>query len=208
MKIQNPFRLGLLGGLGVLVADRHRRDRRLARHRPHLRGCGALPRARPRPAGDLAREAQVPATARDRHASWSGCSAVFAGLVFAIIPVISEQVGNAVMPCRGWSRASRRHGARTCSATFPWITVDDLLRASSDWSRTLDRHEHRRRRPPRRYRHRDRRHRRDHRADSHALLRRRRSTASSAASTSWCPRRAARRSSISPSRSARRSVAS
>lgn len=138
MKIQNAFRVGLLGGLGVLVAV----------------AIGAT-------IGSLATiltyvgAALFLALGLDPVVSWLqrhkfprplaivtvlvGVLAVFAGLILAIIPVIAEQVNNAVQTVPRLVAAFSDGTVRTwIEETFPWITVDDLLQGFEDWAKTLD----------------------------------------------------------------------
>lgn len=138
MKIQNAFRVGLLGGLGVLVAV----------------AIGAT-------IGSLATiltyvgAALFLALGLDPVVSWLqrhkfprplaivtvlvGVLAVFAGLILAIIPVIAEQVNNAVQTVPRLVQAFSDGTVRTwIEDTFPWITVDDLIKGVEDWASTLD----------------------------------------------------------------------
>ena len=138
MKIQNPFRLGLFGGLGVLVAM----------------GIGAT-------VGSLATiltyvgAALFLALGLDPLVTWLekhrfprplaivtvlvAVAGVFTGLVFAIIPVISEQVQTAVktVPAlitdfnNGTIPDNIKHA-------LPWLPVDGLIKNAQDWLNNLD----------------------------------------------------------------------
>jgi predicted PurR-regulated permease PerM len=138
LKIQNAFRVGLLGGLGVIVAV----------------AIGAT-------IGSLATiltyvgAALFLALGLDPVVSWLqrhkfprplaivtvlvGVMAVFAGLILAIIPVIIEQVNNAIATVPKLVEAFSDGTIRTwIEETFPWITVDDILTGITDWAKTLD----------------------------------------------------------------------
>lgn len=138
MKIQNAFRVGLLGGLGVIVAV----------------AIGAT-------IGSLATiltyvgAALFLALGLDPVVSWLerhkfprplaivtvlvAVMAVFAGLILAIIPVIIEQVNNAIATVPKLVEAFSDGTVRTwIEDTFPWITVDDILTGITDWAKTLD----------------------------------------------------------------------
>lgn len=138
MKIQNSFRVGLFGGLGVLVAV----------------GIGAT-------IGNLATiltyvgAALFLALGLDPVVSWLerhkfarplaivtvlvGVLAVVAGLVLAIIPVITEQVQTAIKTVPGIVNAFADGTVRTwVETTFPWLKVQDLLQGIIDWAKTLD----------------------------------------------------------------------
>lgn len=138
MKIQNSFRVGLLGGLGVIVAI----------------AIGAT-------IGSLATiltyvgAALFLALGLDPVVSWLerhkfprplaivtvlvGVLAVFAGLVLAIIPVIIEQVNNAIDGVPRLVQAFSDGTVRTwIEQTFPWLTVDEILTGITDWAKTLD----------------------------------------------------------------------
>jgi len=138
MKIQNSFRVGLFGGLGVLVAI----------------GIGAT-------IGSLATiltyvgaalflalglDPVVSWLERHKFPRWAaiitvlvGVLTVFAGLVLAIIPVITEQVQTAIKTVPGVIAAFSDGTVRTWfESTFPWLTVDELLNSITDWAKTLD----------------------------------------------------------------------
>lgn len=127
MKIQNPFRLGLFGGLGVLVAI----------------ALGAI-------VGSLGTvltwvgAALFLALGLDPLVSWlekkkfprplailtvlAGVLAVFSGLVFAIVPVIVEQVGNAVTAVPDLIDGIQNGEVReNILRALPWLPIDDVL---------------------------------------------------------------------------------
>ena len=138
MKIQNPFRLGLFGGLGVLLAV----------------AIGAT-------VGSLATiltyigAALFLALGLDPLVTWLekhkfprplaivtvlvAVLGVFVGLVFAIIPVITEQVNKAIKAVpgliNGFSDGTIRDNVQDA---FPWLNVDDMLTGVQDWFATLD----------------------------------------------------------------------
>jgi predicted PurR-regulated permease PerM len=138
MKIQNPFRIGLLGGLGVIVAI----------------GIGAT-------IGSLATiityvgAALFLALGLDPVVSWLerhkfprpmaivtvlvGVLAIFAGLIFAIIPVISEQVKTAIKTIPGLISGFRDGSLFTSiQDALPWVDVQQIVDGLQEWVRTLD----------------------------------------------------------------------
>ena len=127
MKIQNPFRLGLFGGLGVIVAI----------------ALGAI-------VGSLGTvltwvgAALFLALGLDPLVSWLekhkfprglaivtvlvGVLAVFAGLVLAIIPVIAEQVDTAITAVPELIEGIQNGEVRdNLLAALPWLPIDDIL---------------------------------------------------------------------------------
>ncbi len=138
MKIHNPFLIGLLGGLGVLLAV----------------GIGAT-------IGSLATiltyvgAALFLALGLDPIVSWLerkkfprplaivtvlvAVVGVFAGLVFAIIPVIIEQVQNAAKAVPALIQAFQDGTLRAnITAAFPWLDLDTVLTGIEDWVKTVD----------------------------------------------------------------------
>lgn len=138
MKIHNAFRVGLFGGLGVLVAV----------------GIGST-------IGSLATiltyvgAALFLALGLDPVVSWLerhkfprwlaiitvlvGVLAVFAGLILAIIPVIATQVRTAIETIPGVVKAFGDGTVRTwIEDTLPWLSVEELLTGITQWARTLD----------------------------------------------------------------------
>ena len=138
MKIQNPFRLGLFGGLGVLVAV----------------AIGAT-------VGSLATiltyigAALFLALGLDPLVTWLekhkfprplaiatalvAVLGVFAGLVFAIIPVITEQVQKAVKAVPGLISGFQDGSLREAiQEALPWLQIDDLLKQAQSFVENLD----------------------------------------------------------------------
>ena len=138
MKIQNPFRLGLFGGLGVLVAV----------------AIGAT-------VGSLAAiltyigAALFLALGLDPLVSWLekhkfprplaiitvlvAVLGVFVGLVFAIIPVITEQVNKAVKAIPGLINGFQDGTIRdNIQGALPWLDVDSILTGLQDWFKDFD----------------------------------------------------------------------
>jgi predicted PurR-regulated permease PerM len=138
VKIQNPFRIGLLGGLGVLVAV----------------GIGAV-------IGSLATvltyvgAALFLALGLDPLVSWLegrkfprwaailtelvAVLGVATGLVFAIIPVIVEQVNTAIRTVPGLiSDFNDGTLYEQISTALPWLPLDDLIAGAQDWIKDLD----------------------------------------------------------------------
>lgn len=138
MKIQNPFRLGLFGGLGVLVAV----------------AIGAT-------VGNLATiltyvgAALFLALGLDPIVTWLEkrklprplaivivlvvVLGIFVGLVFAIIPVITEQVNKAIKAVpdliNGFADGTVRDGIH---GALPWLDIDSAIKAVTDWFASLD----------------------------------------------------------------------
>ena len=138
MKISNSYRLGLLGGLGVLTAV----------------AIGAT-------VGSLATiityvgAALFLALGLDPIVSWlekhkfprplaivtvlGGVLIVFVGFILAIIPLIVAQVESAVRGIPELISGFRDGSLRDqLEASFPWLPIEDLLAASSDWAKSLD----------------------------------------------------------------------
>ena len=138
MKIQNPFRLGLFGGLGVIVAI----------------GIGAT-------VGSLATiltyigAALFLALGLDPLVTWLekkkfprplaiatvlvAVFAVFAGLVFAIIPVITEQVQRAVKAVPDLVNGLTDNSIKeSVQSALPWLDVDGLITGFQNWFTSLD----------------------------------------------------------------------
>ena len=138
MKIQNPFRLGLFGGLGVLVAV----------------GIGAT-------IGSLASvltyvgAALFLALGLDPLVTWLekhkfpralaivtvlvAVLGVFVGLVFAIIPVITEQVNKAIKTVPGLINGFADGTIpENVQKALPWLDVDGILDSIVDGVRNFD----------------------------------------------------------------------
>ncbi|MDH6181394.1 putative PurR-regulated permease PerM [Microbacteriaceae bacterium SG_E_30_P1] len=138
MKIHNAFRLGLLGGLGVLVAIAI--GGTLVSLATILTYVGA---------------ALFLALGLDPVVSWLqrhkfprplailtvlvGVLAVFAGLILAIIPVISDQVDRAIRTVPGFVNSFFDGTARKAiQDALPWLNVDDALQGVQQWLNDLD----------------------------------------------------------------------
>ncbi|CAN5376054.1 AI-2E family transporter [soil metagenome] len=138
MKIQNPFRLGLFGGLGVLVAV----------------AIGAT-------VGNLATiltyigAALFLALGLDPLVTWLekhkfprplaivtvlvAVLGVFVGLVFAIIPVITEQVNKAIKAIPGLINGFQDGTiAENIQNALPWLEVAGAVKGVQEWFATLD----------------------------------------------------------------------
>lgn len=138
MKIQNAFRVGLLGGLGVLVAVAI--GSTVTSLATILTYVGA---------------ALFLALGLDPVVSWLerhkfprplailtvlvGVLAVFAGLIFAIVPVIIDQVQKATQTIPKFVDSFFDGTMRQfITDTFPWIPIDDALNGLQNWLATLD----------------------------------------------------------------------
>jgi predicted PurR-regulated permease PerM len=128
VKIQNAFRLGLFGGLGVLVAVVIGGG--IASLAMILTYVGA--------ALFLALGVDPAVSFLQRHkfprpiaiiTVLVGILTVFAGLIFAIIPVIAEQVGNLISQVPGIIEAFGEEGMVQSwwATTLPWIPLSDVL---------------------------------------------------------------------------------
>ena len=138
MRILNPFRAGLFAGLGVLVAI----------------GIGAAFTS----IGQILTyvgAALFLALGLDPIITWLetrkvprwaaiiivlvAFAALIAGLVFAIIPVIADQVGKAVDAIPGViDRFANGEIAAWLSTTFPWLPTQSLADSALEWISTLD----------------------------------------------------------------------
>lgn len=138
MKIQNAFRVGLLGGLGVLVAVAI--GATITSLATILTYVGA---------------ALFLALGLDPVVSWLerhrfprplaivtvlvGILAVFAGLVFAIVPVIVEQVQTAIKTVPRFIDSFFDGTMRDAiQEAFPWLNLEDALNGLQNWLATLD----------------------------------------------------------------------
>lgn len=138
MKIQNPFRLGLFGGLGVLVAV----------------SIGAA-------VGSLATiltyvgAALFLALGLDPLVTWLekqkfprplaivtvlvAVLGVVAGLVFAIIPVITDQVNRAIKTVPGLINGFADGSIpQNIQKALPWLDVEGIIKSFRDWVTNLD----------------------------------------------------------------------
>jgi predicted PurR-regulated permease PerM len=134
MKIQNPFRLGLLAGLGVLVAILI--GSAVADLATILTYIGA--------AVFLALGLDPLVTWLEKHhvkrpiailITLVGVLGIFAGLVFALIPVITEQVANLTTLVTKSLIPSIQDNSliNDLSEALPWLQVDALLKQAGDF---------------------------------------------------------------------------
>ncbi|MGV8876930.1 MAG: AI-2E family transporter [Rhodoglobus sp.] len=138
MKILNPFRLGLLGGLGVLVAVGLGQTMiALATILTYVGAALFLA---------LGLDPVVTWLEKKKFPRWTailtvlvGVLGVFAGLIFAIIPVIAEQVRTASLAIpqlvSGFLDGTIKENIE---AAFPWLNVQDLLGGITTWLTSLD----------------------------------------------------------------------
>jgi len=138
MKILNPFRLGLLGGLGVLVAvGIGQTIISLATILTYVGAALFLA---------LGLDPLVSWLEKHKFPRWTailtvlvGVLGVFAGLVFAIVPVISEQVRTAANAIPRLVTALFDGTIReNVEATLPWLDVQELLDGFTSWVTELD----------------------------------------------------------------------
>ncbi|MBH0129427.1 AI-2E family transporter [Salinibacterium sp. NK8237] len=138
MKILNPFRLGLLGGLGVLVAvGIGEAIISLATILTYVGAALFLA---------LGLDPVVTWLETRKFPRWTailtvlvGVLGVFTGLVFAIVPVIAEQVSNAAQAIPRLVTAFFDGTVRESVETaFPWLDVQDLLDGFNAWVVDLD----------------------------------------------------------------------
>jgi len=138
VKIQNPFRLGLFGGLGVLVAVAI--GTTVGSLATILTYIGA--------ALFLALGLDPLVTWLEKHkfpralaivAVLVAVLAVFAGLVFAIIPVITEQVNKAIKTVPGLINGFADGTIpENVQKALPWLNVDEIIKGVQDWFAELD----------------------------------------------------------------------
>lgn len=138
MKILNPFRLGLLGGLGVLVAvGIGQTVISLATILTYVGAALFLA---------LGLDPVVTWLETKKFPRWTailtvlvGVLGVFTGLIFAIVPVIAEQVRNAseAIPrlVTAFFDGTVRESVETA---LPWLNVQDLLDGFNVWIADLD----------------------------------------------------------------------
>jgi len=138
MKILNPFRLGVLGGLGVLVAVAI--GQTVVSLATILTYVGAALFLA------LGLDPVVTWLENKKFPRWTailtvlvGVLGVFTGLIFAIVPVIAEQVSNAVKATPRLVTAFFDGTVReNVEAAFPWLDVQDLLDGFNSWVAELD----------------------------------------------------------------------
>jgi predicted PurR-regulated permease PerM len=138
VKIQNPFRFGLFGGLGVLIAIAI--GSTIGSLATILTYVGA--------ALFLALGLDPLVTWLEKHrfprplaivTVLVAVLAVFAGLILAIIPVITEQVQNAIKAVpdliAGFNDGTIKENIENA---FPWLNVQELLDGVNGWIKSLD----------------------------------------------------------------------
>ena len=134
MKIQNAFRLGLLGGLGVLVAVAI--GGAVATLSTILTYIGAALFLA------LGIDPAVSWLEKHRFPRWAailtvmlGILAVFAGLIFAVVPVIVDQVNNLLSNLPGFIATVTRTGWVTdAQKNLPnWIDLNGLINNAGTW---------------------------------------------------------------------------
>ena len=137
MKIQNAFRLGLLGGLGVLVAVGI--GSAVASLSTILTYIGA--------ALFLALGIDPAVSWLERHKFPRALAiltvliailAVFVGLIFAVVPVIVDQVHNLISSLPDFiATVTRTTWIRGTQKNLPdWINLNDLITQSGNWLRS------------------------------------------------------------------------
>jgi predicted PurR-regulated permease PerM len=138
VKIHNPFRLGLLAGLGVLVAIAI--GTAVVQLGVILTYVGAALFIA------LGLDPVVSWMARKGVPRWlailitiSAVISVFVGLVFAIVPVITEQVNKLLGQIPDLVEFFTQGGARQwAESTFPWLEVDDVVAEVVKWTQDAD----------------------------------------------------------------------
>lgn len=134
MKIQNAFRLGLLGGLGVLVAVAI--GGAVATLSTILTYIGAALFLA------LGIDPAVSWLEKHRFPRWAAILtvmlailAVFAGLIFAVVPVIVDQVNNLLSNLPGFIATVTRTGWVTdAQKNLPnWIDLNGLINNAGTW---------------------------------------------------------------------------
>jgi predicted PurR-regulated permease PerM len=134
MKIQNAFRLGLFGGLGVLVAVLIGTGLgNLATILTYV-GAALFLALGVDPAVSFLEKHKVPRPLAI-VAVLTAILAVFAGFIFAIIPVIAEQVGNLITQVpRLVQDIGGLEGLEEWWGTYiNWIKYDDALKNVQEW---------------------------------------------------------------------------
>lgn len=134
MKIQNAFRLGLFGGLGVLVAVLIGTGiGNLATILTYV-GAALFLALGVDPAVSFLEKRKVPRPLAIL-AVLTGILSVFAGFIFAIIPVIAEQVGNLITQVPRVIRdVTEQDLLREWWTTYVnWVEYDDALKNVQDW---------------------------------------------------------------------------
>lgn len=138
MKIQNSFRVGLFGGLGVLVAVAIGATvGSLATILTYVGAALFLA---------LGLDPVVSFLERHKFPRWLaivtvlvGVLAVFAGLILAIIPVIIDQVQKAIKTVPDFVNGFFDGTIRTAiEEAFPWLDLQQVLDGFTNWIATLD----------------------------------------------------------------------
>lgn len=134
MKIQNAFRLGLLGGLGVLVA--------LAIGEAIVTLSTILTYIGAALFLALGIDPAVSWLERHRFPRWSAIlivlvaiAGVFVGLVFSVIPVIADQVNNLITNLPGFVKTvSNAQWVPAVQHNLPaWINLNDIINNAGTW---------------------------------------------------------------------------
>ena len=133
MKINNTFRLGLLGGLGVLVAIAIGATvMSLATILTYV-GAALFLALGLDPLVTLLEKKKVPRSIAIVIVL-AGVLAVFAGLILAIVPVISDQINRAIETIpgliNGFADGTIREWVQT---TYPCVPIDDVLAELQRW---------------------------------------------------------------------------
>ena len=138
MKIQNPFRLGLFAGLGVLVAIAIGTTiGSLATVLTYV-GAALFLALGLDPIITWLETRKVPRWAAILIVLVAFGGAI-TGLVFAIIPVVVEQVTKAVAAVSKLIDQFQNGELRAwVNETFPWLNVDELLVEAENWVKKLD----------------------------------------------------------------------
>jgi predicted PurR-regulated permease PerM len=134
VKIQNAFRLGLFGGLGVLVAVAFGNGiHSLATILTYVGAALFLA---------LGIDPAVSFLQRHRFPRWAAILtvlvailAVFAGLVLAVIPVIIDQINNLISSFPDIVNAVTKDNSiqKWWNHTFPWFPFDTAVSKVTDW---------------------------------------------------------------------------
>ena len=134
MKIQNAFRLGLLGGLGVLVAVAI--GGAVAALSTIITYVGAALFLA------LGIDPAVSWLEKRRFPRWAailtvliGILAVFTGLIFSIVPVIADQVNNLLSNLPDFIRTvTQTEWISSAQGTLPsWIDLNELINNAGTW---------------------------------------------------------------------------
>jgi len=138
VRILNPFRAGLWAGLGVLVA--------IAIGAAFTSLSAVLTYVGAALFLALGLDPLVSWFERRKVPRWAAIlivlivfAGVLTGFVFAIIPVIIDQVNKAISGIQTFiTQFSNGELRDWVNATFPWLQVDDLLDQLTNWLKSLD----------------------------------------------------------------------